>query len=85
MKENWGPQRQGVGRPKGTKLSEEEIALRTETRRKNGWLKDPQVFSEKIRSANTGQKRSAESREKMRLSKLGNENRLGGKKYTEQS
>lgn len=60
--------------------SKEAIQKRTETRRKNGWYKDPEQAFENRSKAMKGRTFSPETREKMRLAKLGNKNRLGGRK-----
>ena len=68
----------------GHTLSKESIAKRTETRRKNGWCKNPEDFSRKMSLQNKGRVRSEETRKKYSLAKLKNPSRYWlGKKRSE--
>lgn len=66
---------------KGIKLTEEEIKKRTETRRKNGWFKNPEEHKKKISLALKGKEKPPRSEEhKKNLSKAHK-----GKKQTEET
>ena len=60
---NWNGFKKGHTIRKGVKLTEEGIIKRTETRRKNGWFKNPKEHKIRISKANKGKKKPPRSEE----------------------